>query len=153
MRTITCAVFCCGAFVVALDVEPLDVAELDVAVLDVAVLDVAVLDVEPLDVAVLDVEPLDVAVLDVAALDVVGDELVLPRDDTVLVDVVGEVMGDPPHAAITKLAAVTNVTATLHRAKLFLLIITRLVPFRSSKMQAYLNRGSRINRSTCCRIP
>ena len=128
MRTITCAVFSSGAFVAALDVAALDVVALDVVALDVVA-------------------------LDVVALDVVGDELVLTRDNTVLVDVVGEVMGDPPHAAITKLAAATNVAATHCRAKLFLLITPRLVPFTSRKMKAYLNRGSRINTSPFCRTP
>ena len=94
-----------------------------------------------------------VLALDVLALDVVGDELVSPRDNTVLVDEVGEVMGDPPHAAITKLAAATNVAAPKRRAQLFLLIAPRLVPFKPRTAKAYLNRGSQINTNSFCRTP
>ena len=64
----------------------------------------------------------DVVGPDVVGPDVVGNEFVLPRDTKVLVDVVGEVLGDPPHAAITKLAAATKVAVMGLRAKLLLLI-------------------------------
>ena len=132
MRTITCAVFC---------------GEVSVAVLDVVALDVVALDVVALDVVAL-----DVVALDVVALDVVGDELVFPRDNTVPVDVVGEVTGDFPHAAITKLAAARNVVAT-HRCAKLLLRITSSGSFQITRKKAYLSRGGRINRTLFCRTP